>query len=278
MFRCLLSIVLAVGMAAGPARSSQPVFAAEPPAPGPQPPAASESPACLTPLETPSTPTQLALAAYLDRIEAISPFPDPLIINWRQSGSALCIESQSAVSRGYYEPDSDRIAIRGDQPPDAQLVILVHELRHLEQVSRGHCPSPALDIKEVARLNFAMEADAQAIATLYAWALRATGDPGPWDALAGFDCYADITQRFAEAMADHDDIAIATARAFDQWYASSWRTEAYYISSCSDHLDQLDSQNLPPGYAKLPEGFFAQFCRMPSGEAYDCHIAPAIKR
>ncbi|MGC9370961.1 MAG: DUF6782 family putative metallopeptidase [Paracoccaceae bacterium] len=234
--------------------------------------------ACLHPGQPAASPDAAALAALLDRIEALAPQPDLLIAAWRGSGAALCLSDQPMEARGYFEPRSNRIVLRRDLPEGARIAILVHELRHIEQFSRGFCPSPRLDMQESARLVFAMEADAQAIATLYAWQLRQQGDPAAWEALGEIAHYTDITARFAAAMAEHDDIGIATALAFDQWYQDDWRTEAYYISTCSDHLDRLEEENLLPGYDRLPEGFFAQFCRLPSGRPYDCGIAGRFRR
>jgi len=234
--------------------------------------------ACLHPGTPPATPDAAALSALLDRIEELAPQPDLLIAAWRASGAALCLSDQPMEARGYFEPLGNRIVLRRDLPEGAQIAILIHEMRHVEQFGRGFCPSPRLDMQEAARLVFAMEADAQAIATLYAWQLRQQGDPTAWEALAQIEHYADITARFATAMAEQDDIGIATAYAFDQWYQDDWRTEAYYISTCSDHLDRLERENLLPGYDRLPEGFFAQFCRLPSGRPYDCGIAGRFRR
>jgi len=234
--------------------------------------------ACLWPGTGTASADAAALSALLDRIEALAPQPDLLIAAWQESGVALCLSDQPMEARGYYEPLSNRIVLRRDLPEGARIAILIHELRHVEQLGRGFCPSPELDMQEAARLVFAMEADAQAIATLYAWQLRQQGDPAAWEALAEIEHYADITARFAAAMAEQDDIGIATAYAFDQWYQDDWRTEAYYISSCSDHLDRLEEENRLPGYDTLPEGFFAQFCRLPSGRPYDCGIAGRYRR
>lgn len=245
------------------------------------PPLATEAvpqPACLRPDTPPASADAAALAALLDRIEALEPQPDLLIAAWKSSGAELCLTDQPMEARGYYEPRSNRIVLRRDLPEGARAAILLHELRHIEQLSRGFCPSPGLDMREAARLVFAMEADAQAIATLYAWQLRQAGDSAAWNALEEIEHYADITARFATAMAEQGDIGIATAYAFDQWYQDDWRTEAYYVSSCSDHLERLEEEKRLPGYGTLPEGFFAQFCRLPSGRPYDCGIAGRFRR
>lgn len=234
--------------------------------------------ACLWPGAAPATDNAAALAALLDRIEALAPQPDLLIAAWKRSGAALCLSDQPMEARGYFEPGGNRIVLRRDLPEGARLAILIHELRHVEQLSRGFCPSTNLDMQEAARLVFAMEADAQAITTLYAWQLRQQGFPAAWEALLKIAHYADITQRFAAAMAEHGDIGIATAFAFDQWYQSDWRTEAYYISGCSDHLDRLEEEKRLPGYDTLPEGYFAQLCRLPSGRPYECTIAGRFRR
>ncbi|WP_212524764.1 DUF6782 family putative metallopeptidase [Actibacterium sp. MT2.3-13A] len=233
---------------------------------------------CLRPGAPATSPDAAALAALLGRIEDLAPQPDLLIAAWHGSGAALCLSDEPMEARGYFEPLSNRIVLRRDLPEGARFAILIHELRHVEQLSRGFCPTPALDMQEAARLVFGMEADAQAIATLYAWQLRERGDPSAWDALTRIEHYEDITGRFADAMAEQGDIGIATALAFDQWYQNDWRVEAYYISSCSDHLDRLEAEKRLPGYETLPQGFFAQLCHLPSGRPYDCGIAERFRR
>jgi hypothetical protein len=62
--------------------------------------------------------------------------------------------------RGYYEPTAHVIALGPDLTFDEKLLIVVHELRHVDQIRRGFVPSLSLDHREYVRLVFALEADA----------------------------------------------------------------------------------------------------------------------
>lgn len=204
--------------------------------------------------------------------------PDPLLQARNRTNTVICLADPPLEARGYFEPDRQHIVLRSDLSRGVLLAILVHELRHMEQISRGFCPSPVLDMKEAARLQLAMEADAQAVATLYAWGLSRKGHPDAWDALRTLEHYSDITRSFERAMTQGGDLGVATAAAFAQWYQSEWRTEAYYVSSCASHLDRLDQEKRPPGYDRIPPGFLAHLCRLPSGGRYECEAATRFDR
>jgi len=70
---------------------------------------------------------------------------------------------------------------------------------------------------EAVRALRADEADARAVATLFAWTLGAGGGAGAWNALLGFDRYRDLAQTFAREMAATGDAHAATRAAFAQW-------------------------------------------------------------
>lgn len=190
----------------------------------------------------------------------------------------FCIDPRLADCRGYYEPASRVVALDPGLSPAEMVLIAVHELRHADQFRRGFAPSLDISRSETARLTYALEADAQAITTLYAWrASRARDGRGLWEAAQTLEHYEDLATAFAAAASGGDDAAGARA-AFARWYASDWRREKYYLSACGAWLDQLDAAHAIVRYDPLPEGYFDGFCVLPEGGDYGCHLTEEIAR
>ena len=143
-------------------------------------------------------------------------------------------------------------------------------VRHLDQYDHGFCPSTDFDLREIQRFTFMVEADAQAIATYYAWMLRQAGRAEAWDAIARLKEYADIGDVFADSIARGDAPVVAVGAAFDAWFTSPWRVETYRMSSCTAYLDRLDDSKRIRSYALLPEDYFTPLCRLPDGMPYPC--------
>lgn len=224
----------------------------------------------LPPYRSAATDTQRALRGLVSDIEALAPGEDPLLATLRARGTAICVEDRPSIARGSYEVDSNLIALRAGLDDGARLLILVHELRHLDQYGRGFCPSADYDMGEMTRFTYMVEADAQAIATYYAWQLAEAGRPGAWAAINAMAEYADVAAAFKAAVAAGAAPEIAVAAAFDRWFASPWRVETYRLSACSAYLDRLDATKRLRSYDLLPEGYFETLCRLPDGTAYRC--------
>ncbi len=225
----------------------------------------------------PGAPDQPAdLEAIRDRLagsDALDGYPAALIF---EADPVFCLDPVAVGCRGYYEPSSNIIALAPDLDFDERLVIAVHELRHLDQAAHGFVPSLAYSRRASVRTTFALEADAQAIATLYAWTERAAGRPDAWEATLGLEHFEDIAPAFAAAFDQGGDLAFATRVAFAQWYASDWRRETYYASACSSFLDQIDASKAIRSYIPLPAGHFDELCRLPDGSNYGCHLTDEI--
>ncbi|OYX43058.1 MAG: hypothetical protein B7Z02_10360 [Rhodobacterales bacterium 32-67-9] len=224
----------------------------------------------LPPYQSATTDAQRELRSLVADIEALAPGEDPLLGKLRSRGTAICVEDRPTVARGSYEVDSNLIALRASLGTGAKLLILIHELRHLDQYQRGFCPSTDYDMDEMARLTFMVEADAQAIATYYAWQLAKAGRPDAWEAVQAMPEYADVAASFARAVADGSSPEIAVAAAFDRWFVSPWRIETYRASACAAYLDRLDVTKRLRSYDPLPEGYFETLCRLPDGTPYRC--------
>jgi len=194
-----------------------------------------------------------------------------------ESEPRICLDLQSIDCRGYLDPGENLIGIGGGLSRSEMALILAHELRHLDQFRRGYGPSLAFDMSENVRLSFAVEADAQAIATLFAWSEGAAGDPMLWQALMALEHCDDIALAFEAAIDAGATPAGATRAAFSAWYDSRWRLERYAAAAAANHLDRLDKEKAVPSAEKLPPDYFEHMCLMPDGGNYDCHLTEEIR-
>ena len=192
-------------------------------------------------------------------------------------GTAFCLDERADGTRGYFDYRYNLIAIRESLPLLRKLIIFVHELRHIDNVSRGYCHSLDYDIDEMVRLTYAVEADVQAITALYAWRMKLRGLGGPWQTFVGLPLYADIARAFAREMNASEDESSAAQAAFRQWYRSRWRIENYRNSCYMGYLDLLDETKRLPQYTLLPDNFFDELCIFPDGRNYGCHLTPEIQ-
>lgn len=234
--------------------------------------------ACLVTGQTPAAPSvlQARLLAALARVaDLASPGRDPLLTPLDDRAVTLFLDDRPTGALGYFAPDTAEIVLDAGLDDDGLFVVLVHELRHLQQDRRGLCPAPVdLSRTDMLQMVFALEADAQAITTLYAWRKRAAGDPGPWQALTGHEAFDLIGDSFAAAIAQSSDPAQATAAAFSAWYAEEARVDRYYRATCSDWYDAQDREHRLGATTALPADFSAALCQMPDGAPYDC-VPPA---
>ena len=226
---------------------------------------------CLTPpYRGTDTDAQRSLGALVAAIEALAPDDDPLLDTLATHGTSICIEDRPSPARGAFNVDRNLVALRADLDFGERLLILIHELRHIDQYGRGFCPSTEVDLHEMERFTYIVEADAQAIATYYAWKLREAGRPEAWEAIDRLREYADIGEVFAAATEGGATPELAVVVAFDAWFTSRWRVETYRLSACTAYLDRLDETKRLRSYADLPVDYFDTLCRLPDGTGYDC--------
>jgi hypothetical protein len=226
---------------------------------------------CLSsPYQQAETPAQERLRDLVSRLRAGGPDLAYLDKVLAASQPDLCIDDRSISERGYFNVDLNLIALSDRIQADEMLAILMHELRHADQLIRGYCPSNKVSMAENARATFAIEADAMAMTALSAWTLRSQGDDGPWQAMLSWERYSDIAERFETEITASGSANQAAEAAFTQWFASEWRTWSYYSASCGDYLDRQDRSHALPRYDLLPDDFYARLCRMPDGTPYDC--------
>ncbi|WP_137702959.1 DUF6782 family putative metallopeptidase [Marimonas lutisalis] len=189
-------------------------------------------------------------------------------------GPTICLSDALMAEHGFMTVEDRQIVLNAALPDDKMLLTLVHELRHLEQLREGVCPSPGLSMRENARATFVIEADANVVTLLVGWQARADGQPALWQILKTWDSTADIAEEFERVMANTGDLSEAASAAFDQWYARPDRRENYYLQSCSDYLDRQDERHALPSYKRMDPGFLDALCHLPDGTSYDCTEPP----
>lgn len=218
------------------------------------------------------------LAGIIDRLRPVLVAFEGLAVALDGKKPQICSTPWLRLESGFLLPDANRIEI-DSRLDDAMLTaVLLHELRHLDQVAVGICPDDSLAMDQVAQATFALEADANAITLLVAWHMASGGDAVVWNALADWHSTADIARRFKDSMAADGDPARAVAEAFDQWYASEDRRRRYYIAACSDYLDRRDDSKRLPSYKQLPQDYLERVCVLPDGTSYACRAPDLQKR
>lgn len=190
-------------------------------------------------------------------------------------GTDLCVETAMPECRGFFTPDSNAIVLREGLPEPVMALLIVHELRHLDQIDRGFAPDPTLSRRATVRHVFALEADAQAIVSHFAWEGR-EADPALWENLLDLPNYSDIAIAYAAAREDGGTVAASALDAFEQWYASEWRREHYYHATCSDYLDALDTTKRFAGTESLDPERLRGLCLLADGTDYGCADSPKI--
>ena len=195
----------------------------------------------------------------------------------KQLSIAFCIEYRADGCRGYFDYGLNLLAVRKKLDLPTKVIIFIHELRHVDQLSRGFKSSLDYDANEIIRLTYAIEADANAVLALYAWRLNKNGFPQVWDKLFELSQYSDIYEAFRDSIVTTDDELLASKNAFIQWYKSEWRTTEYYRNSLGGYLDMLDDTKLIQKYDLLPKNYFNNLCILPSGKNYNCHLTQEIK-
>jgi hypothetical protein len=222
-------------------------------------------------------PAELAeLAAAVNLLGRAAPLGGYFARLLTESELDICLDPSCIDCRGYFEPQEHKIGIGGGLSRWEMTLILAHELRHLDQNRRGFVPSLTISMSENIRLSFAMEADAQAIATLLAWSAHEAGDLTLWRALEALERAEDIAAAFADAVTAGATPAGATRAAFSAWYGSPWRLERYGAAAAASHLDRLDETKAFPSAAALPRDYFDRMCLMPDGGNYGCHLTEEI--
>ena len=214
-----------------------------------------------------------AAAAALLQAGRFGPYFDDLL---KSRAIVLCWDPEALPARGYHEPESNIISVASGLSRAAKMLILAHELRHVDQLKRGYVLSLKYDMREYVRQTYAVEADAQSFVILLAWSLRQAGNETLWREVVRLERYEDMAEAFEEMMRTGAPPTEAMRHTFTVWYRSPWRREAYFQTSGMRYLDQREEKHAIPASKQLPDDHFDQLCRMPDGTNYGCHKTKEI--
>jgi hypothetical protein len=227
--------------------------------------------ACCLPLDgvaAPVTPDQLALARSLASVRGDVRIGAPLLEHAAELRVGVCLDAYERACDGVFSCEENVILLDADLGDGLRTAILVHELRHVDQAAAGYRMDMDLDVHAARTLLCACEADAQAMATWFAWRMRGAGDPRPWAALVAHPNYGDIAGAFEAAILLGADEPTAAHVAFARWYASDWRVSTYRFMAAMAYYHRQDKEHVLPSDGAFPDGYFADFGLLPDGTSY----------
>lgn len=141
------------------------------------------------------------------------------------------------------------ITLNRNKTDDAIVADAVHELRHLYQDATRPTPHTLTEREDLVQLEYAEEADAEAVSSLVLWELRQARITAPWNHHNSHYsyrpvsiCYAHISDAFQQAITQGKDTTHATAAAFRAWYRDP-SLLAYYRRQALDNIEATTRQN-----------------------------------
>lgn len=215
-----------------------------------------------------ATPAQASLLATFAHLRREPSLGRPLLDRATRRGVGVCLDAYERGCDGVYDCDANVVLLDADLSSGLREAILVHELRHMDRAAAGYVLDLRFDVHAARTLACAGEADAQAVATWFAWRRAQQGDRRAWRALLAHRRYGDIARAFAAAIALGADEREAARVAFDRWYASAWRVETYRLSAAMSYLDRIDEQHAFVSFERLPDDYFTTFDVLPDGTSY----------
>ena len=190
----------------------------------------------------------------------------------------VCLDPRSGRIDGFYADTWNVVFLKEDQPMDKTLLVLFHEARHAVQKTQGIIGAITTGRADAVQLAYAVEADAVAVAALAAWQMKEAGDDSVWETMKGEQLYGDIPRVFENHMTAGGTTTSATLAAFEQWYASPIRLQAYLHQTMQSYAAARAERPDAPYHEKLPDGFFNRLGDMPDGQNYGAKSSPLLKR
>lgn len=156
-----------------------------------------------------------------------------------KNGGAVML-GDSAVEDGRVKLNPESISLYPEQSLGAAVMVLAHELRHLEQLAtnmlmleqQGKIVPPM----EAVLYTYIIEADAQATATDIAFRLMKQGKPEAWEHITKEESnYKDMADGYKSATVREpgaEESGYAKKMAFNKWFTTDWS-----LGYASDNLD-----------------------------------------
>lgn len=226
-------------------------------------------------------PTQENILKILSFVARSGDLGQKLVKDADLAGAAICADPLNRSNR--FAVYLNLLALKGVLGEDSKhvgtssLIVAAHELRHVFQASRGIVVTGRYSLEEYTRRSFAAEADATAVAMLWAWQMKSEKNISAlWRTVLSSRKNGDIALAFEQEMKNSKDIVKATRKAFQQWYKSDARKAHYTKNAKMNYALVLKMEGTPPGTESLPENFFDQMCELSDGINYGCHLTQEI--
>ncbi|TAL31851.1 MAG: hypothetical protein EPN97_10600 [Alphaproteobacteria bacterium] len=184
-----------------------------------------------------------------------------------KGGGAVTL-GDSAVEDGRVKLNPESVGLYPGQTLGATVMILAHELRHLEQLvtntlmleQQGKIVPPV----EAVLYTYMIEADAQATATEISFLLMKQGKPEAWEYITKEESnYKDMADGYKNATVREpgaEESGYARKMAFNKWFTTDWS-----LGYASDNIDYRPSDNIHREMLKggarienMEQGDFAQ--------------------
>ncbi len=209
------------------------------------------------------------LTSLVNRVAKSSPFGRSILEAAAADGYSLSFEMQLS-SFGFCERDRKAIVL-DPKVSDRRLVsVLAHEGRHAQQFSNGADENFGKRTVKSSLMYFrAMEADAEAAASVTCLEMKSAGDAEPWDKFKTAAPYVAGKLHFFEKMPNVHAASGMLMTAFEGWYEDPMIKEAYEISyllrPMKDAMKRKSYDDLPFDREEKSADIVRLICRGPQG-------------
>ena len=165
--------------------------------------------------------TQQADTSYkrlkqLERIVSESSIGASLLDTAKKNNISIRLDDSIKDCCGFYQPDKRAIILNAAQDNNVLASTMVHEARHVWQGLQPLAFDVDLQVKPLFMMGFALEADAVATETMFAFDLKKT-HPEIWDSLKKSH-YGKVADAFEEGIKASNRMSKGLNDAFLAWY------------------------------------------------------------
>lgn len=190
----------------------------------------------------------------------------------------VCLDPHAGRIDGFYADTWNTVFLKESNPLPKTLLVLFHETRHAMQKTQGLIGSINTGMADAVKLTYAVEADAVAIATLAAWHMKQAGDDSVWNMMKQEQLYGDIPPVFESVLQNGGTETAATMAAFEQWYQSPIRIQAYMQETMRSYHAARAARRDLPYHDSLPAGYFDRLGEMRDGSNYGAKDSPRLRQ
>ena len=155
----------------------------------------------------------------LERLVSESDIGRRVLADVKRNGTRIHLDSSVTDCCGFFQEESNSICLNARETDEVLASTLVHESRHVWQSKQPLVFDADLKIKPFFMMGFAIEADAVATETLFAFEMKNVR-PEIWASLLQSK-YACVAKGFEEGLRKTNRIASGLNGAFEEWYNTS---------------------------------------------------------